>query len=159
MSPTPSVARAKIWLEKEGEALIGRGRAELLEAIDRTGSIRQAALELGLSYRHAWGVVSRIGKAYGSPVVVSRRGGKKGGSTRLSEAGRKLVEMYRRAERASQLALDSGGFEEFLVVSVDRPGRRLEAISPDGSRTLSVRVEGEPVSIKPGTRILVKTIS
>jgi len=86
--------RAKVWLEKDGVPVLGGGRAELLEKIDEEGSIRKAAEKLGMSYRHAWGIIKKINRAWGREVVRSTRGGKKGGKTTLTEGGRALLKEY-----------------------------------------------------------------
>jgi len=86
--------KAKVWLEKDGRPVLGEGRARLLEAIDEERSILKAAERLGMSYRHAWGIVQKINKAWGEDVVRSIRGGKEGGSTELSESGRALLKEY-----------------------------------------------------------------
>lgn len=40
-----------MWLLKDGHVVLGRGRVELLDAIDKHHSIRQAANSVGMSYR------------------------------------------------------------------------------------------------------------
>lgn len=45
----------KVWLERDGRYAFGLGMCEILRAVDRTGSIKRAAAELGKSYRHVWG--------------------------------------------------------------------------------------------------------
>lgn len=86
--------KAKVWLEKDGWPILGEGRARLLEAIDEEHSILKAAEKLGMSYRHAWGVIKKINEALGKEVVHSIRGGKMGGSTELSEFGHRLLKEY-----------------------------------------------------------------
>ena len=58
--------RSKVWLLHKGKMVFGRGRAELLEAIGRTGSISAAARELELSYRHAWPMIRARAKRLGA---------------------------------------------------------------------------------------------
>jgi len=86
--------KAKVWLEKDGWPVLGEGRARLLEAIDEEHSILKAAEKLGMSYRHAWGVIKKINEALGKEIVLSIRGGKEGGSTELNEVGRRLLKEY-----------------------------------------------------------------
>jgi len=88
--------RAKVWLEKDDVPVLGDGRAELLEIIDEEGSIRKAAEKLGMSYRHAWGIIKKINRAWGEEVVHSARGGKEGGKTELTASGRALLKEYRK---------------------------------------------------------------
>jgi hypothetical protein len=44
----------RVWIERAGQAILGQGRAELLDGIERWHSISAAARQLGMSYRHAW---------------------------------------------------------------------------------------------------------
>jgi len=140
-------ARSKVWIEKDGKPLIGKGRAELLEEIARTGSIRQAASRIGLSYRHAWGMVSKVGKAAGSPVVISTRGGRQGGRSVLTEEGRELLAEYRRAEAGRSIA-GFGSVERIRcrVVKVDRSKRLVILRSAGEGGDLVVTVRGGNLS-------------
>jgi molybdate transport system regulatory protein len=52
--------RLRLWAERDGEALLGPGSLELLEAIDRWHSISAAARQVGVSYRHAWLLVQGV---------------------------------------------------------------------------------------------------
>ncbi len=53
---------------------------------------------MGMSYRHAWGIIKKIEDRLGYEIVKSVKGGRKGGGTELTEKGRKLVEKYRRTK-------------------------------------------------------------
>ncbi|MFQ6127292.1 MAG: NUDIX domain-containing protein [Thermoplasmata archaeon] len=100
--------RAKTWLEKDGIFLIGEGRARLLKYVDETGSISEAARRMRMSYRHAWGVLKKISHAAGGEVVYSKRGGKRGGRTRLSEIGKKILNAYEKGNSSVQTFLEGG---------------------------------------------------
>ncbi|MDX1375660.1 MAG: LysR family transcriptional regulator, partial [Burkholderiales bacterium] len=63
---------------------VGPGRANLLEAIGRTGSISAAARELGMSYRRAWLLVDAVNRAFRRPLVERAAGGRGGGGARLT---------------------------------------------------------------------------
>ena len=90
--------RVKVWLEDGGELVFGRGRAALLEAIDRNGSISAAARKLGMSYRKAWSMLKASESRLGCELLKGSRGGKGGGGTALTQQGRELLETYRRIE-------------------------------------------------------------
>jgi molybdate transport system regulatory protein len=47
--------KLKIWVVFGERVKFGDGRAELLELIDELGSIKQAVIRFGMSYRNAWG--------------------------------------------------------------------------------------------------------
>lgn len=45
----------KVWIEKNGKVVFGRGRDDILKAIDEQRSLNAAAKKLEMSYRAAWG--------------------------------------------------------------------------------------------------------
>jgi molybdate transport system regulatory protein len=45
----------KIWIEKDGKVVFGKGRDDILKAIDEQRSLNAAAKKLEMSYRAAWG--------------------------------------------------------------------------------------------------------
>lgn len=70
--------------------------ALLLKLVDREGSLLRAAKAIGMPYSRAWEAIARIERLLGVKVVESRRGGSRGGGSRLTEEGRKLVEVFER---------------------------------------------------------------
>ncbi|MBM3203841.1 LysR family transcriptional regulator [Candidatus Woesearchaeota archaeon] len=93
---TPGEVRIPDWID--GELKLAGGLNErlfgLLEAIGRTGSINQAARELGLSYKGAWEMVERANNISVHLLVSSATGGRHGGGTRLTPAGERLVKLF-----------------------------------------------------------------
>ena len=85
---------------------IGPGKVELLEAIDREGSISAAGRALGMSYKRAWDLVDALNKLAGVAAVEASSGGYRGGGAMLTDAGRNLVADYRAIERAAQRAAE-----------------------------------------------------
>lgn len=98
--------RARVWLERDSKPILGEGRARLLEAVDRHGSLNKAANELGYSYRHAWGILKRMSEALGTPVIISKKGGKSGGRSELTPEGRELLGLFKEKMDAIAKALD-----------------------------------------------------
>ena len=90
--------RGKIWFELDGRHVFGKGRAELLEAVEREGSIQAAARRMGMSYRRAWSLLKSTEKRCGEPLVETSRGGSDGGGARVTELGRRLLDAYRHVE-------------------------------------------------------------
>ena len=89
----------KVWLEFGGEPILGKGGAEILEAIERAGSISGAAREVGMSYRYVWNYLNKMQKVMQEPVVETYKGGRRGGGgARLTELGESLLKEYRRVE-------------------------------------------------------------
>ena len=105
-------ADGRIWIATPEGKFIGKGRLELLEKIKQLGSIRQAALSMEMSYRQAWQLIDDMNTKAGTPLVVSSRGGKGGGSAVVTEKGEQLMELFSTFNRNFQQFLDeqSEGF-------------------------------------------------
>ena len=78
---------------------VGPGKIELLEAIRKSGSLSQAARDLGMSYRRAWLLVDSLKHAFREPPTVACTGGKGGGGVQLTQFGETLIDSYRSLER------------------------------------------------------------
>jgi len=85
----------RVWVENAGRAVLGSGRLELLEGIDRWHSISAAARQMGMSYRHAWQLVQKVNQAAGTPLVVTATGGSDGGGADLTPEGQQAVMLFR----------------------------------------------------------------
>jgi molybdate transport system regulatory protein len=79
------------------EIAIGPGKADLLEAIDREGSISAAGRTLGMSYRRAWMLVDVMNRCWREPLVEASAG-RTGRGSRLTPAGHELLLDYRALE-------------------------------------------------------------
>jgi molybdate transport system regulatory protein len=82
------IMHLRLWLDTEDGLLFGPGRAALLDLIDRHGSLRQAAKELGISYRAAWGKLRKTEDLLGYKLVD--KGGSYKEGYRLTPEGREL---------------------------------------------------------------------
>lgn len=74
---------------------MGPGKADLLDAIDKEGSITGAAKRMGMSYRRAWLLVETMNQCFRAPLVDAARGGPRGGGARLTDLGRDALRQYR----------------------------------------------------------------
>jgi len=92
---TPLKFCGKVWLEDEMGKVLGPGRIELLELVQQHGSLRQAALQMKMSYKQAWDLIRQMNDRLGAPVIVTSRGGKGGGSATVTEMGLKSIENYK----------------------------------------------------------------
>ncbi len=86
---------ATLSLRRTERAFLGADRIGLLEAIDRAGSISRAAREVGISYKTAWDAVDAMNNMAERPLVSRAAGGRGGGGTTLTDAGRDAVRTYR----------------------------------------------------------------
>jgi molybdate transport system regulatory protein len=84
-------ARAKVWLEVDGRYVFGFGISEILKAVEKAGSIKAAAGDLGKSYRYVWGRIKKAEKAIGKPLVETRVGGAGTSRSSLTELAGQLV--------------------------------------------------------------------
>ncbi len=88
---------ARLFLNDDhSEGLFGDGKYLLLKAIEEHGSLRKAAGALGRGYRKAWEDIRRTEEGFGRPIVEMTRGGSDGGSARLTDFGRALLEAWER---------------------------------------------------------------
>ena len=99
-------ARFKLWLELDGEPVLGEGGFALLKAIEEEGSIMGACKRLGLSYRKALNYIKKTEGRLGLKIVEARRGGRGGGEARLTEKGRALLDIFMHLEEAIRKALE-----------------------------------------------------
>ncbi len=83
--------------------LIGPGKMELLEAIDRHGSISAAARVLGMAYPNAWKLVDSLNRHFREPLVARVMGGRRGGGASLTETGRAVLGIYRSVEAKARI--------------------------------------------------------
>lgn len=109
--------RLKLWLEMNGDMVLGKGGALLLQSIEEHGSISQAVQFLPKdalseseppSYRFAWGYLRKVEERLGAPIVEKRRGHRaRTGGTALTSLGRKLLKLYLDFENRLAKALEN----------------------------------------------------
>ncbi|HKO59172.1 MAG TPA: LysR family transcriptional regulator [Thermoanaerobaculia bacterium] len=98
MPRPPARLLPRIRVMQGAAILLGPGKADLLEAIARRGTIRDAAKALGMSYMRAWKLVQVMNEAFREPLVVVHRGGAGRGSSELTETGEAVLRLYRELE-------------------------------------------------------------
>ena len=103
----------KIMLFCGDVTAIGPGKAELLEAIEREGSISAAGRVMGMSYRRAWSLVDTMNRCWSEPVVHTAIGGGGKGGAKLTPFGVRLVRAYRELEAKLDEAAADGPFHDF----------------------------------------------
>jgi molybdate transport system regulatory protein len=95
MTKNKVIVAGRLWIEIDGMNFLGSGRIELLEKIDTHGSLRKAAISMGLSYRRAYYAIRSMNDLAPAPLVELQQGGKGGGGAKLTETGRQFVLKYR----------------------------------------------------------------
>lgn len=107
MSPQcPERLMGRLSIEAAAGSALSDTRIRLLEAIDRLGSINQAAKAVPLSYKAAWDAIDTLNNLSPEPLVLRVTGGRQGGGTQLTDYGRRMVAMYRALEIETQAALE-----------------------------------------------------
>ena len=90
--------KTKTWIENhKGELLFGKGKTEILEMIDQTGSIAKTSEKIGMNYKKAWNHVQILQNNIKDTLVETQKGGT-GGTTLTPEAHR-LIEAYKQLEK------------------------------------------------------------
>jgi molybdate transport repressor ModE-like protein len=87
--------RTRVWLTLGSGTRFCHGKAAILEAVDRLGSLRSAAQSMDMSYRHAWGMIRELDAAAGFPFLERTSTGT-GPHLRLTDKGRRFIAEYRR---------------------------------------------------------------
>lgn len=145
MKPSKASVNGRLWLRFGDAGSVGHGRVELLARIHATGSISQAARDMGMSYKAAWDVVESMNNLSEDALVERSAGGRHGGGTRLTDRGLRLIEVYRAVEAQFE------GFLARLGAGVAHFEQFQELMSGLGMRT-SARNElaGKVRSVTPG---------
>ncbi len=104
-----------------GEPAIGPGKADLLEAIDREGSISAAGRAMGMSYRRTWLLVDSLNRCWKDRVVDTTAGGGHDKGARLTGFGRAVLDAYRAFEARLAEAAEDPAYRDLLALLRDRP--------------------------------------
>lgn len=115
--PSSQATTIRIRIAHGENIAIGQGKADLLEAIGRSGSISAAARDLEMSYRKAWMLVDEMNQSFKSPVVVAAKGGPKGGGAQVTALGQEALLRFReiQAKASTAIALDVKAFRKRLL--------------------------------------------
>lgn len=95
----------RFWIDRNSQIFLGPGRIELLEQIDSGNSIAEAARQLGMGYKTAWDMLNEMNSLADEPLVISTKGGRRGGGTVITEHGKKMITAFRQIEGEYQTML------------------------------------------------------
>ncbi|AEQ52737.1 winged helix-turn-helix domain-containing protein [Pelagibacterium halotolerans] len=104
--PVPASGLGHLRIVLDENFYIGPGRADLLEGIERTGSISAAGKAMSMSYKRAWSLVQALNDGAGTPLVETIRGGTAQGGAHLTEAGREILARYRAMQEKTGAAIE-----------------------------------------------------
>ena len=97
----PQKYHIKVRLYNE-EIAFGKGIAQILELVERYGSLAAAYKEMGMSSSKAWKILQRAEADLGFPLLKSVSGGAHGGGTEVTPEGKELLEKYSQFEAQVQ---------------------------------------------------------
>ena len=104
------------------EPAMGPGKADLLEAIDREGSISAAGRALGMSYRRTWLLVDSMNRCWADRLVDTTPGGGREKGARLTDCGRQILSAWRELE-LDMLATAQNRLGQFAPLLREEPLR------------------------------------
>lgn len=83
---------SKIWMETEEGYVFGPGVYNLLKAIKKKGTLKEASQSLDMSYRYSWGLIKKAEEKLGSSLIEASKGGRQGGgSSRITALGKQFI--------------------------------------------------------------------
>ena len=89
-------AKVKVWIEDDADNLIfGGGKTQILEYIDETGSISEAAKKVGMNYKKAWTHIKILQEFLEDELVIASKGGKGQGGTVLTPKAKEIIETFK----------------------------------------------------------------
>lgn len=103
------------------EIAMGPGKADLLEAIIREGSISAAGRALGMSYRRTWLLVDAMNRCWAEKLVETIPGGASNRGARVTDLGQKILCLYRAIETELDGAARQGSLAQIEGLLRDCP--------------------------------------
>ena len=113
--------KLKIQLYCGDEIAMGPGKADLLDAIDREGSISGAARTMDMSYRRAWLLVDAMNRCWREPLVETSPGSAKGGGARLTALGIAVLHHYRALQERLAGTSDCPDYAALAGAMLEKP--------------------------------------
>jgi molybdate transport system regulatory protein len=122
-----AILKLKVQLYCGEEIAMGPGKADLLEAIARCGSISAAGRAMGMSYRRAWLLVDAMNRCWRQPLVETSPGSAHGGGARVSELGQAVLARYRSLQAAVDGSADCADFAALQAAILAEPRKSQKA--------------------------------
>lgn len=83
-----------IFTDDNGIKFFGEGPLRLLRSVERTGSLRAAAMEMEMAYSKATKLLRQAEHHLGFPLTTRSAGGRDGGGSRLTPEGARFLRQY-----------------------------------------------------------------
>lgn len=135
-----------IFTDDNGIKFFGEGPLRLLRSVEKTGSLRAAAIEMEMAYSKASKLIKQAEKNLGFSLTTRSTGGKDGGGSVLTPEGKHWLqqyEAYRNACVKANQALYRQYFPQLgCVIMASGLGKRF------GGNKLMAEFQGEPMILR-----------
>ena len=82
-------------LDEDSEIAFGPGLVSLLEHIKSSDSMKEACINMGISYSKGWKIINRAEKCLGYDLILRQHGGSKGGKCNITPEGDSIIKRYK----------------------------------------------------------------
>jgi molybdate transport system regulatory protein len=100
--PYEAQLKGDVFLLTDNQQSFASTQIELLKAVHECGSISKAAKQVGISYKTAWDRIDAMNNMSSKPLVTRSTGGAKGGGTRLTELGQRIIDGFQSLQAEHQ---------------------------------------------------------
>jgi molybdate transport system regulatory protein len=172
----------KVWIEYKNKPVIGKGGAEILEAIEKEKSLSKAAETLGMSYRYVWNYIHEIQETLNQLIIETYKGGRSGGGgATLTDLGRSLLNEYKQVEsylskvlssseslevkglklsarnrfKGKVVAVEKGVITAKVKIEVKMPVTVTAVITKEAVEDLAIKVGDEVEAIVKSTEVII----
>ncbi len=122
------------WFDADAEQELAPNLLPLLFSIKQTGSLRTAAVEVGLSYRTAWGMINEANAAFNQTLVLMQRGR----GAELTEFGQTLLEMKQSIDSKYRMELMSDSDQINQAIASFTQSKQLKTVRFHASDDLAI---------------------
>tara|TARA_R110002096_G_scaffold435548_1_gene661487 strand:+ start:159566 stop:159937 length:372 start_codon:yes stop_codon:yes gene_type:complete len=119
MAGTRETYSIKLQIMSGRNIAMGPGKADLLEAIQKTGSIAAAGRAMGMSYKRAWDLVEIMNVCFCGPLVEKSKGGAGKGGATVTALGLTIIDQYRALQAKSDSAVEREMHSFFSLLKHD----------------------------------------
>jgi len=100
------IIKHKIWIEDKGQKAFGLGPLELLEAVNKMGSLKKGAESINMSYNKAWNLIKKLEKVNGFKILEKQVGGQGGGKSKITPEAYVLMEKFQKFHKEVDLMIE-----------------------------------------------------
>lgn len=131
------------FTDDNGIKFFGEGPCRLLRCVEKTGSLRSAAMEMEMAYSKASKILKQAESNLGFSLTTRNAGGKDGGGSRLTPEGKRWLQQYE-AYRDACVKSNQALYRQFFpqigcVIMASGLGKRF------GGNKLMADFQGKPM--------------